>query len=293
MLLLDPGQLALMLAAQRRGGAWSPPGPTRLVVVDCRHDLSRPEWGRMEYAAAHIPGAAFAHLDRDLAGPVTPQSGRHPLPDRAALAAFLGSIGVDSETMVVAYDQDRSMYAARLWWLLRWLGHEHVAILDGGWAAWREWDLPAPVSNIPASPQPREFIARPALVQAVTTAEVQRDLATGRILLLDARAPDRFAGQNETIDPVAGHVPGARNQPFALNLDGGRLRPVDALTGMWRGVLGDTPPERVVVMCGSGVTACHDLLAMELAGLPGARLYAGSWSEWIRDPARKVATGPA
>lgn len=185
------------------------------------------------------------------------------------------------------------MFAARLWWLLRWLGHERVSVLNGGLAAWRAADLP--VQNTPVEPPAkRHFIARPALVRAVTTAEVARELAADRILLLDARAPDRFAGQNETIDPVAGHVPGARNQPFALNLDAdGRLRSVAALATMWQTVLGDIPPSRVVAMCGSGVTACHNLLAMELAGLSGAALYAGSFSEWIRDPARRVATGPA
>jgi thiosulfate/3-mercaptopyruvate sulfurtransferase len=279
--LIEPAELAARLAAPE----------THAVVFDCRHDLSRPQWGRQEFAAAHIPGAVFAHLDHDLSSPVTAQSGRHPLPQRAALAAFLGAAGVDSDTDVVAYDQDKSPFAARLWWLLRWLGHARVSVLNGGLAAWRAAGLP--VQGAAAPRMARSFSVRPALVQAVTTREVQRELEGGRLLLLDARAADRFAGQNETIDAVAGHVPGARNQPFALNLDSsGRLQPTAALTGLWRGVLGDTPPTQVVAMCGSGVTACHNLLAMELAGLPGARLYAGSFSEWIRDPARPVATGP-
>jgi thiosulfate/3-mercaptopyruvate sulfurtransferase len=266
--------------------------PSQVVVVDCRHDLSRPDWGRQEFAAAHIPGAVFADLDRDLSSAVTPRSGRHPLPDPRDLTAFLGAAGIDANTHVVVYDQDRSAFAARLWWLLRWLGHERVCVLNGGLAGWRAAGLP--LQSMAAPHLARRFRARPALVQAVTTAEVARDLAAGRILLLDARAADRFAGQNETIDPVAGHVPGARNQAFALNLESnGRLLPPAALTPLWRAVLGATPPEQVVAMCGSGVTACHNLLAMELAGLPGARLYAGSFSEWIRDPARKVATGPA
>ncbi|HEY6454774.1 MAG TPA: sulfurtransferase [Steroidobacteraceae bacterium] len=279
--LIEPAQVAARLARPQ----------TRTVVIDCRHDLLRPQWGREEFAAAHIPGAVFAHLDQDLSSPVTPQSGRHPLPDPAALAAFLGAAGVDTDTDVVAYDQDKSPFAARLWWLLRWLGHERVSVLNGGLAAWRATGLP--LQGVPAPRVARTFLRRPARVQALTTAEVQRELEGGRPLLLDARSADRFAGLNETLDPVAGHVPGARNQPFALNLDStGRLQSSAALTALWRGALGDTPPTQVIAMCGSGVTACHNLLAMELAGMPGARLYAGSFSEWIRDPARQVATGP-
>lgn len=266
-------------------------GTRPVVAIDCRHDLSLPQLGREQFAAAHIPGAVFAHLDHDLSGPVTAQSGRHPLPDRLTLAKFLGAAGIDSDTHVVAYDQDKSMFAARLWWLLRWLGHERVSVLNGGLAAWQAAGLP--LQSTPTARGARAFSVRPALAQAVTTAEVQHELGIGRILLLDARAADRFAGLNETLDPVAGHVPGARNQPFALNLDGdGRLRSAAALRGLWSEVLGDTPPAQAVAMCGSGVTACHNLLAMELAGLSGARLYAGSFSEWIRDPARQVATGP-
>jgi thiosulfate/3-mercaptopyruvate sulfurtransferase len=281
--LIEPSELAAVLAA---------PGVSHTVVIDCRHDLLRPDWGRQEFGAAHIPGAVFAHLDRDLSGPVTPQSGRHPLPDHAALAAFLGAAGIDAATHVVAYDQDKSIYAARLWWLLRWLGHERVSVLNGGLAAWLAAGLPLQATV--ASRASGLFIERPALARAVTTAQVEHELSSGQILLLDARGADRFAGENETLDPVAGHVPGARNQPFALNLESdGRLRPAAALGSMWRTVLGATPPTQVVAMCGSGVTACHNLLALELAGLPGARLYAGSFSEWIRDPLRKVATGPS
>ncbi len=266
--------------------------PVPLVIFDCRHDLARPDWGRQEFAAAHIPGAAFAHLDHDLSGPVTPHSGRHPLPDPAQLAAFLGAAGVDANTHVVAYDQDKSMIAARLWWLLRWLGHERVSVLNGGLAAWKAAQLPLETAQPPRTAT--RFIARPALEHPVTTSEVARELGAGHILLLDARPADRFAGQNETLDPVAGHVPGARNQPFAQNLAAdGRLRPAPELAKLWHTVLAGTPPARVVAMCGSGVTACHNLLALQLVGLPGARLYAGSFSEWIRDPARKVATGPA
>lgn len=282
MHLIEATELAAALAA--------PDSCT--VVIDCRHDLLRPTWGREQYAQGHIPGALFAHLDQDLSGPVTERSGRHPLPDPGVLAAFLGACGADAGTHLVAYDQDKSMFASRLWWLARWLGHERVSVLNGGLAAWRARDLPLQ-STAPA-PRARHFAIRPALVEAVTTAEVERALAAERTVLLDARAADRFAGQNETIDPVAGHVPGAANQPFGLNLAAdGRLQSAAALGARWRGVLGTTPAAQVIAMCGSGVTACHNLLALELAGLPGARLYAGSWSEWIRDPLRPVATGPA
>lgn len=282
MHLIEAAELAALLSTA---------APRPVVVIDCRHDLSRPEWGREQFAAAHIPGAVFASLDHDLSGTVTARSGRHPLPEPSQLSAFLGAAGVDAATHVVAYDQDKSPYAARLWWLLRWLGHERVSVLNGGLSAWRAAGLP--LTAEPAARRPVEFTARPALLLATSTAEVERDLASGRILLLDARGADRFAGQNETIDPVAGHVPGARSQPFAENLGSdGRLRPVAELAALWRTALGGTPPAQVVAMCGSGVTACHNLLALELAGLPGARLYAGSFSEWIRDPARKVATGP-
>jgi thiosulfate/3-mercaptopyruvate sulfurtransferase len=284
--LIEAAELAAALTPVQAGASQP------IVIVDCRHDLAHPEWGREAFATAHIPGAVFAHLDRDLAGPVTPDSGRHPLPDPAALARFLGAAGIDAGVRVVAYDQDKSMFAARLWWLLRWLGHERVSVLNGGLAAWRAAQLPLAQAAAPRTA--RRFIARPALVQWVTTAEVARELRTGHMLLLDARAPDRFAGRNETIDPVAGHVPGARNHAFALNLDAdGHLKSAADLRRLWQGVIGDTDPRQVVAMCGSGVTACHNLLAMELAGLPGARLYAGSFSEWIRDPARAVATGPA
>jgi thiosulfate/3-mercaptopyruvate sulfurtransferase len=286
--LIEAAGLAEALSGTRSAVA----AAQRLIVVDCRHDLSDPDWGRREFTAAHLPGAVFAHLDQDLSGPVTAQSGRHPLPDPALLGAFLSAAGIDASTHVVAYDQDKSMFAARLWWLLRWLGHAQVSVLNGGLAAWRAAGLPLQTTQAPRTG--RHFITRPALVQAIATAAVARELAAGRILLLDARAPDRFAGRNETIDPVAGHVPGARNQPFALNLDAnGQLQSAAALTRLWRAVLGEIPATQVVAMCGSGVTACHNLLAMQLAGLPGARLYAGSFSEWIRDPGRKVATGPA
>jgi thiosulfate/3-mercaptopyruvate sulfurtransferase len=266
------------------------------VVLDCRFELTLPEWGEQAWAAGHIPGALYAHLDRDLSGPVTAASGRHPLPEVAELAATFGRFGIDGGTQVVAYDQGAGAYAARLWWLLRWLGHAQAAVLDGGFAAWERAGLP--VSSAAVRRAPRSFGPRPAQEQVVTTAALAAALSRGALargepLLVDARGADRFAGENETIDPVAGHVPGARNHPFAGNLGAdGRFRPPGELRRAWQQTLRGRQPASLVAMCGSGVTACHNLLALEVAGLSGGRLYAGSWSEWIRDPARPVARGP-
>lgn len=262
-------------------------GTPRLLVVDCRFDLARPSWGAAEYRAGHIAGAWHADLNDDLSGPVTPGSGRHPLPTPEAFAATLGRWGFTPDSEVVCYDQGSGAFAARLWWLLRARGHERVSVLDGGLAAWLahggglSTDLPEPAST---SVAPAPFAG------VVTTAAVSAGLASGRIRLVDARAADRFAGRNETIDPVAGHVPGAVNHPFSDNLDaGGRFRAPTALREAWSTTLQGAAPQDLVMMCGSGVTACHNLLALEAAGLGGARLYAGSFSEWIRDPARPVA----
>jgi thiosulfate/3-mercaptopyruvate sulfurtransferase len=259
-----------------------------VAVVDCRHDLARPEWGARAFAASHIPGAVFAHLDRDLSGPVTRESGRHPLPQPEHLAAAFGRWGIGPDTQIVAYDQGSGAFAARLWWLARFLGHARVAVLNGGLAAWLSAGLP--VTAEPSTRTPRTFAARPQRAALTSAAELARGLARGEIVLVDARAADRFAGRNETIDAVAGHIPGARNHPFAENLDAeGRFLAREELERRWRGTLAGAAPKSVVSMCGSGVTACHNLLALEIAGLKGARLYAGSWSEWIRDPARPVA----
>jgi thiosulfate/3-mercaptopyruvate sulfurtransferase len=266
------------------------------AVVDCRFDLARPEWGSDAYAAGHIPCAVYAHLDRDLSGPVTPQSGRHPLPEISVFARALSNWGIDDGVQVVAYDQGNGAYAARLWWMLRWLGHKNVVVLNGGFAAWQRAGLTT--STEQPVVQPRQFIARPAQWAVVSTSELARWVADGKLehgaqTLLDARGTDRFAGENETIDPVAGHIPGARSAPFARNLDEqGRFLPAAVLRDRWAEILRGQPPARVILMCGSGVTACHNLLALEMAGLPGARLYAGSWSEWIRDASRPVAAGP-
>lgn len=265
------------------------------AIIDCRFDLARPAWGAASWAEAHIPNALYADLDRDLSGARTADTGRHPLPAPAALAATLGRFGIDAAVQVVAYDQGAGMYASRLWWLLRWLGHEQVAVLNGGLAAWERAGLP--LSQAASSRAPRAFSARAAAADPVTTNEVaarvaRGELAAGATLLVDARAADRFAGANETLDAVAGHVPGARNHPFAANLGAdGRFLEAGELRHRWQPTLRGRAPKDVIVMCGSGVTACHNLLALQVAGLAGARLYAGSWSEWIQDPARPVTTG--
>ena len=275
-MLIEPQALAALHAAD-----------PSLAIVDCRHDLARPDWGSEAFRESHIPGAVFAHLDRDLSGPVGPGSGRHPLPDPQRLAATFGRWGIDEQTQIVAYDQGTGAFAARLWWLARFLGHTRVAVLNGGLAAWQRAGLP--VSAAPASRRAAHFAAHPHTAWVVSAGELACGLDRGSLLLVDARSADRFAGRNETVDPVAGHIPGARNHPFAENLDGaGRFLEPAQLEARWRGTLSGAAPQSVVSMCGSGVTACHNLLAMALAGLSGARLYAGSWSEWICDPARPV-----
>jgi thiosulfate/3-mercaptopyruvate sulfurtransferase len=265
------------------------------AIVDCRFDLTRPAWGESAWAQAHIPHAVYAHLDRDLSGARTAHSGRHPLPEPHALAATFGRLGIDERVQVIAYDQGMSAYAARLWWLLRWLGHRQVAVLDGGLPAWQAEGLP--LSGAQDTRARRTFRARPEAAAWVTSEALAAALADGSLergapLLVDARAPDRFAGENETLDPVAGHVPGARNHPFAGNHDAqGRFLPAPELAQRFRATLGASPASALIAMCGSGVTACDNLLALEVAGLSGGRLYAGSWSEWITDPARPVARG--
>jgi thiosulfate/3-mercaptopyruvate sulfurtransferase len=261
------------------------------AIFDCSFDLAQPDWGARVYAAGHIPHARYAHLDRDLAGAVHVHSGRHPLPQIAHWSARLSAWGIDASVQVVAYDQGNGAYAARLWALMRWVGHTRVAVLNGGFAAWVAAGLP--VSVAVAARTPTQFTAPASALGTLGTGEVERALAEARILLVDARGADRFAGENEKIDPVAGHIPGARNEPFAANLDPqGRFLPASALRSRWQAVLGTRPASELVSMCGSGVTACHNLLALEIAGLSGARLYPGSWSEWIRDPSRPIARGP-
>jgi thiosulfate/3-mercaptopyruvate sulfurtransferase len=261
-----------------------------LVVVDVRHDLGQPDtWGEAEYRRAHIPGARFVHMDGDLAAPKTGMNGRHPLPSAEASAALFGRLGVDASKQVVAYDQGPGSYAARLWWMLRWLGHDAVAVLDGGYAVWEREGRPV-TTDVPAV-VPASFIARPS-APVVDVATVAATLGSPSMLLVDARGRERFRGDVEPIDKVAGHIPGAINRPYTDNLAAdGRFKPARELRADFSALIGDRAPSAIVHTCGSGVTACHNLLAMEHAGLGGARLYPGSWSEWSADPARPIARG--
>jgi thiosulfate/3-mercaptopyruvate sulfurtransferase len=260
------------------------------IVFDCRHDLAAPELGRAEYARAHIPGARFLHLDEDLSAPKNGKNGRHPLPDPGKLIGKLGEAGVDSRKQIVAYDAQGGMMAARLWWLLGWLGHLPVAVLDGGWNQWVAEGRPQ-TAEVPR-PQPTRFPGSPRNDCWVDPQFVRERLSDETAVLIDGRAPDRFRGQNETIDPVGGRIPHARNRFYRDNLDAsGRFKTPAVLRDEFRAVLGTSGPKHAVNYCGSGVSACHNLLAMEVAGLRGARLYPGSWSEWIADPSRPVASG--
>jgi thiosulfate/3-mercaptopyruvate sulfurtransferase len=257
------------------------------VVIDCRFKLDDEEWGRREYQAGHIPGAAYAHLGIDLSGPMTGANGRHPLPDADVLSKTFSRFGIEDGVQVVAYDQDNGMYASRLWWLLRWAGHDTVAVLDGGIAKWKAEGRP--VTTGTETGEPRTFVASPRRDLAVDVSRVQSLLHDRSWRLVDARAGERYRGEVEPIDKVAGHIPGAINHPFVTNLaENGTYRTPEALRVSLRESLGDTPADHVVCYCGSGVTACANLLALEHAGLAGAKLYAGSWSEWSSDPARPV-----
>lgn len=262
----------------------------RWVVVDCRFTLTDAAAGRRAWTAGHIPGARYAHLDEDLSSPITPHTGRHPLPDPNALARKFGAWGIDASKQVVVYDDTFGAMASRLWWLLRWLGHESVALLDGGYPKWVREKKPvtpdAPVVH-PATFHPR--VNNALWVNADFVERARRDEA---FLVLDARAEERFRGDIEPLDKVAGHVPGAVNAMYEDNLDvSGEFLSAEELRERYLDLLGGIVPDQAIHMCGSGVTACHNVLAMEHAGLPGAKLYAGSWSEWITDPNRPVAKG--
>ena len=262
------------------------------VILDCRHDLMNPNAGRDGFAIGHIQNAQFASIDDDLSGAKAAAgaqfTGRHPLPERGALIETLRNWGINDSTQVVAYDAHGGMFAARLWWLLRWIGHPAVAVLDGGLAAWQSQGLPLVT---PVAQRARGHITeRPTLTHTVTVGDVVENLSTQRRTVVDARAADRFRGENETIDPVGGHIPGARNRFFKDNLlPDGRFKPGPQLKQEFAPLFSSAPA--AIMQCGSGVTACHNLLAMEVAGLHGASLYPGSWSEWCANPARPVATG--
>jgi thiosulfate/3-mercaptopyruvate sulfurtransferase len=256
-------------------------------IIDVRHQLADVGYGERVFAEAHLPGAVFLHCDRDLSGVMTGCNGRHPLPDQETLVRRLGKAGIDSQTQVVVYDDAQGMIAGRLWWLLRELGHERVAVLDGGWQAWLA--AGGEVTDALAAAQPASFVARAGL-NPVSAEQVRLQLGSPAMCLVDARSPDRFRGENETMDPVAGHIPGAVNRFFRDNLQpDGRFKPAEVLRTEWLALLAGAEPANVVHQCGSGVSACHNMLAMAIAGLPGSRLYAGSWSEWCADPSRPVA----
>lgn len=260
-----------------------------LVIVDCRHQLADTKWGRAAYGVGHLPDAVFLHLDDDLSGRMTGNNGRHPLPDPQALARKLEQIGIHNGTRVIAYDDPAQSVpgAARLWWLLGWLGHASVQVLDGGYSAWVAAGLPIK-TDVPPS-LPAKFHVNLQADRVVSAEQVLGNLKTQEFLLVDARSPERFRGIGETLDPVGGHIPQATNRFFQHNLDKGLFKPAALLRNDWASILNDWPVNRVVHLCGSGVTACHNLLALASAGMPGGRLYAGSWSEWCANPARPVS----
>jgi thiosulfate/3-mercaptopyruvate sulfurtransferase len=272
---------AAELAAAQAAGA-------RPVVVDCSFDLGNVAACEQAFEREHLPGAVYAHLDHDLAGAKTGRNGRHPLPARADWAQSLARLGIAPETPVVVYDAQGGMYAARAWWMLLWAGHRAVSVLDGGLPAWKahggaiESGASAPV------PAPSPYPLGESLVRTVDADELQKSL--GRVTLLDARAGERYRGEVEPLDAKAGHIPGARSRFFKDNLDAqGVFRPAAELRAAFTAF--GAAPVQVVHQCGSGVTACHNLLAMEVAGLSGSVLYPGSWSEWSSDPTRPVAIG--
>ncbi len=263
-----------------------------LVLLDCRYDLAKEEWGLEQYRAGHVPGAVYASLSHDLSGEKTGYNGRHPIPALEVLAATFSRLGIGTGAQVVAYDQDTGMYASRLWWMLRYLGHDTVAVLDGGWAKWTREQRPTRQGderNVQAAfrPQPREKLR-------LKVEDIERIVKDRSAVLIDARGPERFEGQSEPLDRVPGHIPGARNHFYKANVAAdGTMLPDAALKTTFDTALAGIEPAQVVMYCGSGVSACHNLLALEHIGITGVRLYPGSWSEWSADPKRPVETGPA
>ncbi len=261
------------------------------VIVDCRFSLNDSERGRRDYTQGHIPHAVYAHLNEDLSDEIVPdQTGRHPLPSIEKLTRIVSNWGINSSVQVVAYDDSGGAMAARLWWLLKWLGHEAVAVLDGGWQQWQKEDYP--ITNHRETSQPRTFTPHVHQEFVYNASDVLNILNNPNFLLLDARAPERYRGEQEPIDPVGGHIPGALCAPYTDNLDReGRFLSAEELQSRFQGLLKDIPPAQTIFYCGSGVTAAHNLLALAHAGLGAGRLYAGSWSEWITDPGRPIAKG--
>jgi thiosulfate/3-mercaptopyruvate sulfurtransferase len=257
------------------------------AFIDCRFDLLKPDWGLAEYRSAHVAGAVYADLNQDLSSPVTPQTGRHPLPESSAIVNRFSSWGIGPRTQVVMYDAAGGTFAARLWWLLKYYGHIRAAVLDGSMGKWLSENRPMR-SGVESRPSV-QFEGSPNPGMWVSTAEVETLRRDPSFMLIDARASARFHGEQEFIDPIAGHIPGAVNRFTAANLTkDGIFLPPDRLKAEFTTLLGSLPPANAIFYCGSGVTSCHHLLAMEHAGLPGARLYPGSWSEWIRDPNRPI-----
>ena len=255
-------------------------------VFDCRHDLAKPDWGFEEFQKAHLPGALFAHLDRDLSGPKTGNNGRHPLPEPRAFASWLGKQGLQPADQVVCYDGGPGAMAARLWWMLRWVGHETVAVLDGGYAKWQREGRPTTADVAEFSPVTYPGRAKTSMVAQLSLVEKKLRKAA----LLDARAPARYRGEQEPIDPVAGRIPGAKNRFNNDNLaPEGTFKKPALLRAEFESILADRNAAEIIHYCGSGVAACHNALAMEIAGLTGSRTYIGSWSEWSADPARPIA----
>jgi len=257
-----------------------------VLLCDCRFDLVNPEAGRKAYEESHIPGAIYVDLDQDMSGTKTGINGRHPLPSPEAWAKTKARLGISSNTLVVAYDKQGSVYASRLWWMLRATGHANVRVLDGGLDSWN-----GPMGTMPRQPTPTSQVIEPMpYVGLALVGDVVSNLQSGKNLVIDARDNDRFHGENETLDPIGGHIPGAINHFFKNNLSATAFKAPEQLFKDFVDLLGSKKPSEVIHQCGSGVTACHNLLAMEVAGLKGSRLYAGSWSEWCADSARPIAT---
>ena len=257
------------------------------LIADCRYNLNDEAWGRSQYEMAHIPGAVFVDVAHDLAGRRTGPNGRHPLPPVEDMTTTFGRLGIADDVQVVAYDQEAGAFASRLWWMLRYLGHDAVAVLDGGFAKWTREGRP--VRDGVEMRRSRTFTPRPREEMRVTVDETLTHLGDPSVLLIDARSPDRYAGKPDPLDTIYGHIPGARNRYYRDNVtDAGTLRSGGELRTDFEKVLAGNPASHAVMYCGSGITACHNLLAMEHAGLRGARLFAGSWSEWESDPNRPV-----
>lgn len=259
-----------------------------VLVLDCRFSLADAGYGQRVYSEAHLPGACFMHLDDDLSSPITPETGRHPLPDVDKLADKLRSYGLNNNLQVVVYDDCGGAMAARTWWLLRWLGHDAVAVLNGGYPHWVQAGFE--VTQAVPQAEPGNFAVSLRDEMNLSVDEVLKSLDDQSITLVDARGAERYRGEQEPIDPVAGHIPGALNRPLTDNLENGLFKSAEQLQAEWQQLLGTVDPQRIVHYCGSGVTACHNQLAMAVAGITGTRIYAGSWSEWIREPARPIAT---